>query len=451
MPTIVGDNGDNFLEATSGVDTTIIGLAGNDDLHGHEGDDVLMGGPGADVLLGGDSRGFGIDTASYADAAEGVTADFLFIAANAGDAAGDRYFDIENLTGSDFDDILGGNDNGSNLINGGDGSDLIAGRGGHDLLFGGAGNDRLVGGTGADQLFGGIGIDAAEYSFASTGVGVDLETSGFQGEAAGDTHFDIEFVVGSNFSDNLRGDALANQLFGLEGHDSLAGRGGNDTLFGENGDDTLFGGAGDDVLFGGAGGDELFGQEGADVMCGEAGSDTYVLDNTGDIVDESIAGSDGVDTVLSSFSVELGSANIRGDLENLALTGIANINGIGNDLNNTLNGNWGNNVLIGLGGNDRIFGGGGSDRLDGGGDDDQLSGGEGRGCHARRGGQRFLFSRQCRRHRRREHCRFGRHRHGILKCLRPPQRPQHQGRRREPDLDGSRQHQRRRQRFEQRY
>jgi serralysin len=308
---------------------------------------------------------------------KGVTADFLFPPANTGDAAGDQYFGgIENLTGSDFDDILGGDDS-ANLINGGDGSDLIAGRGGNDRLFGGAGNDRLFGGTGADQLFGGIGVDAAEYSFASAAVGVDLETGGFAGEAAGDTYFDIEFVVGSNFSDNLRGDALANQLFGLDGHDSLAGRGGNDSVFGGGGNDTLFGGAGDDRLFGGVGDDQLFGQEGADEMYGEAGSDIYVLDNTGDIADESITGSDGMDTVVSSFSVGLSSANIKGNVENLSLTGTANINGVGNDLNNILTGNSGNNLLFGNGGADLIHGRDGNDTLAGGDGDDALEGGSG--------------------------------------------------------------------------
>jgi Ca2+-binding RTX toxin-like protein len=91
MAIIRGDNGNNTLDGTGGADT-IIGLAGADDLRGFGGDDVLMGGPGADRLLGGDAAGPGIDTASYADAAEGVAADFLFPPANTGDAAGDRYF-----------------------------------------------------------------------------------------------------------------------------------------------------------------------------------------------------------------------------------------------------------------------------------------------------------------------------------------------------------------------
>ena len=72
---------------------------------------------------------------------------------------------------------------------------------------------------------------------------------------------------------------------------------------------------------------------GADNMRGGAGNDVYVVDNAGDIVDESMAGSNGIDTVQSSISFSLANtARVLGAVENLTLLGSGNINGTGNAL-----------------------------------------------------------------------------------------------------------------------
>ena len=65
---------------------------------------------------------------------------------------------------------------------------------------------------------------------------------------------------------------------------------------------------------------------------------------------------EGVDAVQSSVSYTLGN-----NVENLTLTGSANLSGTGNADNNTIIGNSGNNVLSGLGGADVLDGGTGTD------------------------------------------------------------------------------------------
>jgi Ca2+-binding RTX toxin-like protein len=133
---------------------TLTGDARANTLLGGAGNDTLVGGAGADMLDGG----AGIDTASYATAKAGVDARLLDPGSNKGDAAGDRYFSIENLQGSDFNDFLYGNDV-DNTVNGGAGNDEILGLLGNDTLNGDAGNDRIFGGDGADKLSGGAGTD----------------------------------------------------------------------------------------------------------------------------------------------------------------------------------------------------------------------------------------------------------------------------------------------------
>jgi Ca2+-binding RTX toxin-like protein len=109
------------------------------------------------------------------------------------------------------------------------------------------------------------------------------------------------------------------------------------------------------LLTGNTGSNAIDGKAGADTMRGGAGNDTYRVDNAGDQVQE-IAGQ-GTDKVYSSVSYSLAGQYV----ENLTLTGSANINATGNGLANKLIGNSGNNVLNGGGGTDVMTGGGGLD------------------------------------------------------------------------------------------
>jgi Ca2+-binding RTX toxin-like protein len=151
---------------------------------------------------------------------------------------------------------------------------------------------------------------------------------------------------------------------------TINGTAGNDNLAGGNANDLIKGLAGDDNLYGGLGHDTLDGGLGNDSMEGGLGNDTYHVDSTGDKIKENANA--GTDTVIASVNYTLGA-----NLENLTLTGIANLNGKGNALNNKIIGNDGNNRLEGLEGNDNINGGKGSDRIYGGIGNDSLLGGEG--------------------------------------------------------------------------
>ena len=126
--TFTGTAGDDVIIGTTRADL-IRGLAGNDLLNGGGGADTLDGGDGNDTLIGGAGAdaligGAGNDTAVHADATAGVTADLAKSSLNSGDAAGDTYSGIENLTGSAFNDRLIGDAN-ANVFDGGAGNDTV--------------------------------------------------------------------------------------------------------------------------------------------------------------------------------------------------------------------------------------------------------------------------------------------------------------------------------------
>ena len=95
---------------------------------------------------------------------------------------------------------------------------------------------------------------------------------------------------------------------------------------------------------------------GSDSFYGTSGNDTYTVDNVGDRVYEQPGG--GTDTINSSITFSLEDAP---NVENLTLTGTANINGTGNADDNVLTGNSGDNTLDGNGGTDTLIGGAGND------------------------------------------------------------------------------------------
>lgn len=191
------------------------GDAGDNRLHGGEGDDILRGRSGNDEFNGGG----GFDRVSYDDAPSGVVASLTTGFGHGGQALNDRYFGINGLEGSAFDDRLAGDARANTLVGGG-GDDLLRGRGG------------------ADSMDGGSGFDIVSYADSRAGVLVSLMTgTSLRGDAQGDVLTDIEALEGSAHADTFSGDNQANYLSGLGGADALRGRGGADTLLGGSGAD----------------------------------------------------------------------------------------------------------------------------------------------------------------------------------------------------------------------
>ena len=328
-----GGAGDDSLSGAGGADT-LRGGGGADTLDGGQGDDLLVGGAGADSFVGGE----GTDTASYADAKTGVKVSLASSAGSTGDAAGDTFSGVENLTGSAFADSLSG-DSGANTILGGagadtlrgeSGNDSLEGQGGFDKVYGGAGDDTLRG-TGDDSLYGGNDDDlfvitapgTQEWTYGRIDGGegtdtvqlehlgndrsviVDLAT-GVDDSGYGDVNpyrvllENIENATGSSASETFHGSAGGNILRGEGGADTLNGGGGHDTLHGGEGNDRLDGGAGLDQLHGGAGADAFVIGKLAD---SELENDRFSrVDSTHDVILDFKQGEDRID--LSAFDLE---------------------------------------------------------------------------------------------------------------------------------------------------
>ena len=228
---IYAGTGHDVLESSGGNDLLDAG-AGYDLLAGGQGDDELIGGSGSDVYYfwateqGSDvvyeSPSQDIDTLNFNWLDGPVNLDLASIAEQVVNANHLRLrlssdSGIEDVTGSDFDDVIRGNSR----------DNLLTGMAGNDTLDGRLGNDVLRGGDGIDWLFGQAG------------------------------------------NDNLAGGAGDDHLWGGENDDTMYGDDGNDHLYGENGRDTLNGGAGNDHLDGGF---DAF----QDQLTGGSGSDRFV-------------------------------------------------------------------------------------------------------------------------------------------------------------------------------
>ena len=331
-----------------GGNDRIFGGAGNDTLDGGDGDDMLVGGAGADTYDGGDGDdmiiadamdttidgGEGTDTLSYAALEESPGERTL-----GGTAGSVTISNVENIIGSQDDDMINGAGGVANVIEGGEGG------------------DDLDGGNGAGDTLSYASSD--DWVRVTLGANAAAEATTSRGHASGDEATNFENITGSDYDDDLTGNVEANVLKGGDGDDELTGGGGADTIEGGAGADELDGGV--------ARSDD---NEAGDVLSYES-SDAGVTVNL--TTAKASSGHAAGDTIATVETDHDGDADTDDPTDEIEVSTFENITGSMH--NDTLTGDHRFNVLKGGGGDDTLRGGGEADHLIGGPGADMLDGG----------------------------------------------------------------------------
>ena len=283
---------------------------------------------GADTLIGGDGNDTyvvdnALDTVTETNALAAGGVDLVQVAIATAGLPGNPYVlgaNIENailtnrvaysLTGNELDNVLTGNAAINTLI-GALGNDTLDGAGGVDYLDGGAGDDTYIVDVAGDSITDSAGTDTVIAKLASG-----------------------SYVLASGL-ENLT-------LFGSAAINGT-GNAADNTITGNDGANTLDGGAGADTLVGGK------------------GKDIYLVDDLGDIVQESTVLASEIDLVKVNIVGAGGNYTLGSNLEYATLINAVAYDLTGNTLSNTLTGNGAANVLDGGAGVDKLLGGAGND------------------------------------------------------------------------------------------
>ncbi|SOB96088.1 serralysin [Stappia indica] len=363
---------------------TLIGNSANNWLNGNAGADTMIGGAGNDTYIVENSGDVIVELAG-----EGTDSVRSWISFELWRSSQH----LENLTLLGSSNLSGVGNTQANVITGNSGNNWLDGAQGADTMIGGLGNDTYivdnVGDTIVELVGQGTDTVISSVSFELWRSSQHLENLTLSGSAdlAG---------IGNIQANVIRGNSGNNWLDGAQGADTMIGGLGDDTYIVDNVGDTVveLAGQGTDtvissvsfelwrssqhlenltlsgsadlagigniqanVIRGNSGNNWIDGAQGADTMIGGLGNDTYIVDNVGDTVVE-LAGQ-GTDTVISSVSFELWRSSQH--LENLTLSGSADLAGIGNIQANVIRGNSGNNWIDGAQGADTMIGGLGND------------------------------------------------------------------------------------------
>ncbi len=212
--TLYGAAGDDIIRGGDGNDVIYAG-SGSDTIYGDAGDDKIYAGEGADIIYGGE----GIDTVSYenyvvadGEPEQGVTVylDNSFDTSYHYDiAAGDKYYDVENVIGTQYDDKIYG-DSGDNII---------WGNGGNDMLYGYTYNpfpkDYAHLYAGNDIFY--TGSRAGDYTSVSLGLGNNIVYGG-----DGNDNIDLRILYIPSTPIFFEGFAGNNKLYLGEGNNNAS-------------------------------------------------------------------------------------------------------------------------------------------------------------------------------------------------------------------------------------
>jgi Ca2+-binding RTX toxin-like protein len=433
---IDGNELDNYLYGSDGVDDTIngfdgddvqYGYSGNDTLNGGNDNDYLVGGAGADHLKGGDG-----DDTIVGDATDvidgGLGRDFLNL-----DLSSVGSDIIQTL---DFTAGVVNNFGGGTTFKNVEYLQLATGAG-NDIISYGA--SAILSGTPNSMGWnGGFGNDKAVIDFSGVTNGVYSSSSQIQVGSFYLYFSNVErFAVTSGSGvDSLAGGNGNDVLTSNGGNDTLTGGGGSDTLnagdgndaiyagysYDSSGSDTVDAGAGDDTIYaanhdaidGGPGSDNLhldlgdssasvtftFASSAPNTILGASfdrverlslitgsgndavGFDSSAIVSSQDYYDDGWNGGSGTDTININFSDQIfdiyattGSVSIS-DFQ-ISLSNIEVFNFTGGSGNDTFYGGDSDDTFIGNGGRDAMYSYGGNDTLNGGDGRDTLDAGPG--------------------------------------------------------------------------
>lgn len=479
---LTGNEKANIIISATGKDV-LTGLDGDDTLMGGDGRDYLIGGAGRDRMEGGKDRdvlvshiahragqgethdgGSGFDLISYSgnynylrdfvstdDPSVGneirnglnesrtpgsIATGPLEIRAGVGvvkhlDANGDvvavdRLNSIEQIIGSDSDDVIfgasgsyldevriGGGDgddllytNGANQTDGGDDDDRvvitqgeIGGRSGSSIVEGGGGHDILDMTALGDvrwrvYLEGSIGRSVTAYA-----ADLDDRLLNASGHVFRANSYDFEEYLMGDFGNEVyhtTNSSIVRTFHSGSGDDFFDHRNGKIMVYAGGGDDEIrlqsdgsaYGQGGDDdilvrnadqgdVISGGGGNDLVIFERGEAQLLGNQGFDTLSFDVhtvTNGVIDLD-AGTATGRHVASNGSVTSFDVTVAGFERIIGLDQSETI--IGSFRDETLIGRGGNDTTLGGAGNDRIFGNAGDDSIDGGSGNDRIHGGVG--------------------------------------------------------------------------
>ncbi|MFM2308348.1 MAG: hypothetical protein RLY87_468 [Chloroflexota bacterium] len=207
---IIGDN--TAEEINGGTNSDYLdGAGGNDMLFGDAGNDTILGGIGDDQLTGGTGDdsidgGTGVDTVDFALsgtlAVNPVTVNMTTGTASGAAIGIDSLKNVENIRGSNSNDILTGN-SGNNSLTGGGGNDIMTGAAGRDTLTGSGGADRFVYTTLSDTKIGITQRDIITDFNATNSDKIDLSFIDAYSKTSGNQAF--TYIASSSFS-GLKGE-----------------------------------------------------------------------------------------------------------------------------------------------------------------------------------------------------------------------------------------------------